>query len=157
MVQRIMTARGAGDSVYHCTVARSAGFGPCVCGSWGSASLHPRLYAIARSRGLGPPAVFLIAARSKGLKLTHYRLQLFDLPSLSLTCYAFQHRKSPFHFHFKRQRGNLTMKNRIISSILFAGALITLAIACTQAPSTNQNANSTATTTSAAIPAELKP
>src|SRR5688572_22290372 len=43
------------------------------------------------------------------------------------------------------------MKNRILSSILFAGALITLAIACTQAPSTNQNA------TSAAIPAELKP
>jgi len=26
--------------------------GPSVCSSWGSATLHPRLYAIARHRGL---------------------------------------------------------------------------------------------------------
>ncbi len=50
------------------------------------------------------------------------------------------------------------MKNRILSSVLFAAALITFAVACTQTPSTNQNANTTAqTTSSAAIPAELKP
>ena len=49
------------------------------------------------------------------------------------------------------------MKNRILYSILFAAAVITFAVACIQTPSTNQNANTTATTTSAAIPAELKP
>ena len=49
------------------------------------------------------------------------------------------------------------MKNRILCSVLFAAALITFAVACIQTPSTNQNANTTATTTSAAIPAELKP
>src|SRR5882762_8939837 len=49
------------------------------------------------------------------------------------------------------------MKSRILCSLLFATALITFAVACTQTPSTNQNANTAATTTSAAIPAELKP
>ena len=51
---KIMPARGAGDSGYHDfrAVARSAGCGPWMCCSWGSATLHPRLYAIARYRGL---------------------------------------------------------------------------------------------------------
>lgn len=49
------------------------------------------------------------------------------------------------------------MKVRILSSVLFAAALITFAVACIQTPSTNQNANTTATRISAAIPAELKP
>jgi hypothetical protein len=51
---KIMPARGAGDSGYHDfrAVARSAGCGRWVCSSWGSATLHPRLYAIARYRGL---------------------------------------------------------------------------------------------------------
>ena len=49
------------------------------------------------------------------------------------------------------------MKNRILSTFLFATALITLAVACIQTPSTNQNANTTPGTTAAAIPPELKP
>jgi hypothetical protein len=51
---KIRPARGAGDSGYHDfkAVARSAGCGPWMCCSWGSATLHPRLYAIARYRGL---------------------------------------------------------------------------------------------------------
>jgi Zn-dependent M28 family amino/carboxypeptidase len=49
------------------------------------------------------------------------------------------------------------MQNRILSTVLFATALITLAVACIQTPSTNQNANTTTGTTSAAIPPELKP
>jgi hypothetical protein len=50
---KIMPARGAGDSVYRDfgAIAR-AGCGRWVCSSWGSATLHPRLYAIARCRGL---------------------------------------------------------------------------------------------------------
>jgi Zn-dependent M28 family amino/carboxypeptidase len=49
------------------------------------------------------------------------------------------------------------MQNRILSTVLFATALITLAVACIQTPSTNQNANTTTGATSAAIPSELKP
>jgi Zn-dependent M28 family amino/carboxypeptidase len=49
------------------------------------------------------------------------------------------------------------MKNRVLYSVLFAAALITFAVACMQSPSTNQNANTPATTASVAIPAELKP
>jgi Zn-dependent M28 family amino/carboxypeptidase len=48
------------------------------------------------------------------------------------------------------------MSSRILSSVLFATALIIFAVACTQTPS-NQNANAGAPATSAAIPAELKP
>jgi Zn-dependent M28 family amino/carboxypeptidase len=49
------------------------------------------------------------------------------------------------------------MKSRVLSSVLFAAALIIFAVACMQTPSTNQNANTPATTASATIPAELKP
>jgi Zn-dependent M28 family amino/carboxypeptidase len=49
------------------------------------------------------------------------------------------------------------MKNRVLSSVLFAAALIIFAVACMQTPSTNQNANTGASIASAAIPAELKP
>ena len=50
-----MLARGAGDSVYiNSSVARYRGLVTFfVYGSWGSAALHPRLYAVARYRGLG--------------------------------------------------------------------------------------------------------
>lgn len=49
------------------------------------------------------------------------------------------------------------MKNRVLYSAFFAAAVITFAVACMQAPPTNQNANTGAPTASAAIPAELKP
>jgi Zn-dependent M28 family amino/carboxypeptidase len=49
------------------------------------------------------------------------------------------------------------MKNRVLSSVLVAAALIFFAVSCMQTPSTNQNANTGAPTASAAIPAELKP
>ncbi|MCA1604958.1 MAG: hypothetical protein LC775_05670, partial [Acidobacteria bacterium] len=48
------------------------------------------------------------------------------------------------------------MKNRVLSCSV-AAAWLTLAIACSQAPSTNQPANTNAPAGSAAIPAELKP
>ena len=49
------------------------------------------------------------------------------------------------------------MKNRILSTVLFATALITLAVACMQ-PTTNQPANTSAPgTTTASLPPELKP
>jgi len=48
------------------------------------------------------------------------------------------------------------MSSRILSSVLFATALIIFAVACIQTTS-NQNANTSAPATSAAIPAELKP
>src|SRR2546426_2079508 len=49
-----MTAHEVGDSVYrdHGLSPATAGCGLLVGGSWGSASLHPRLYAVARCRGL---------------------------------------------------------------------------------------------------------
>jgi len=49
-----MTARGAGDSVYRDPglSPATAGYGLAVDGSWGSAALHPRLYAAARYRRL---------------------------------------------------------------------------------------------------------
>lgn len=48
------------------------------------------------------------------------------------------------------------MKKRILSWVLLAG-LLTLAIACMQAPTTNQPANTNTTAATAGIPAELKP
>src|SRR5882724_6401989 len=51
---KIMTARGEGDSVYRDPglSPATAGCGLSVCSSWGFAALHPRLYAVARYRGL---------------------------------------------------------------------------------------------------------
>ncbi len=49
------------------------------------------------------------------------------------------------------------MKSRALYPVLFAAALIIFSVACVQTPSTNQNTSTPATTTSAAIPAELKP
>jgi len=51
-------ARGAGDSGRNknplmLLPAASRALNNFVDGSWGSAALHPRLYAIARYRGLG--------------------------------------------------------------------------------------------------------
>lgn len=48
------------------------------------------------------------------------------------------------------------MKKQITISILFV-AFVTLAIACTQAPTTNQSTNINAPAATAAVPAELKP
>jgi len=47
-------SNGAGDSVYRDTglSPATAGCGLSVRGSWGFATLHPRLYAVARYRGL---------------------------------------------------------------------------------------------------------
>jgi hypothetical protein len=51
---KIMKARGAGDSVYRNPglSPANAGCGLAARGSWGFATLHPRLYALARCRGL---------------------------------------------------------------------------------------------------------
>jgi hypothetical protein len=105
---KIMPARGAGDSGYHDfrAVARSAGCGPWMCCSWGSATLHPRagspaehlgwgarLYAIARYRGLAwisSPNAFLCKA-SNTLTEHNCFASLLDWTSLKLSGHPRRH------------------------------------------------------------------
>ena len=97
---KIMPARGAGDSGHHDfrAVACSAGCGPWMCCSWGSATLHPRLYAIARYRGLAwisSPNDFLCKAQ---LTLTLFNYVIVTRPSRLIYRHLFATSRLPPQF-----------------------------------------------------------